>query len=989
MSIKSSFVSSPQVSLDDYIDLQDTQPFAITPLDNKKSTTKSKSQEKADSLGIDLSNYGTQGDSGDRSRVENLLRGAGSSLVNMVGNAYDFGSLVDDKIADYRGVDRTQKSQLFDPLSEAKVADSITGFDRTRLQQGQEQLEQQVAQGDYLGAVGSAFSVAPEYIATSASAPVEFAAGGVVTKALGGMLKVMGGAKALDTLNKVSPTAGLVVDKTAQALKLPAGASVYAANAVARDVEEYAVNNNGEEPSVDWIAKNFLAKSLTGIIQKEIITGGAKAAASSVTLGSIKDIAKVIGGQSAAKILGQNMYRNGKLVVGTAFFESLQEVAEGLTTQVATQTDSAKYPELDTVAKTITAPKNVDKTIVNAITGGTTGAVTTAVPAVASTSGITGALATRGVASTVGKKIVKEGTKVIERGKDKAADKSFSYLHQDQKDEINAKYDAEDKVYQDLKTTTEQENQDLGKIATLNQLKASDNASIQADLETYKDKLDNPKVIKKIVNRAIAQNNKLITSSKVALESARAGDTVYKAAQRAKEFVPEDLQEKVEKAAEATVEFTKDAYGVVLDEVQHLETSTARAIYDDIGNKKTYKEIGQYLDKNIHKITGNDFEALVELTKSNEKMQSVIKDYKSRVDKAKDHLGITTKEVVSNLDNYKYIPKPDVTTSTGTHTLARELFDLAGKNFKDPEVFAKVKSAVEAYKSSEYADKTTAKAFDRLLKTGDKTKFFVPTDLDTVKENAEVAGEKIKSFWKATEKFSKKATKDLVKNIDEYLAEQTFNKDDVRNNIARLMNDVELNENEHKYFINRILTKRKVYQKKRLDPTLKGKSKLTNVEAMYATKYPERIKAAEDKIKELGESLEKAKTKAKADAETTPNAEPTTAGYAKDMDTYAKDLIAGDSGTKDFSIEPAELDNFIMYVEIQQGKGDPISEAMETAYNLPDIKEYRDNKDDIIPLNDQGTSVDAPSKAPTSKEEIKLAADRLKAGLKEAGVEIC
>ena len=939
MGIDSAFVQAPTVpstgSPFDNLSSIDT----LTATQSKALSTPNKLQQKANNLGIDLSQYGVQDPTSTlRGRIGNDIRGIGSSFIKAAGGIYDFGALVGDAFQESTGGVITPKNEFLDSLSTNETADSYTGFDRTSLNQAGQQISKDVEAGNYGSALLTAALNADQYLADSAGSAAEFALGGAARKvgsyALEQALK-KGVKKAVikdaaekavvkDTAEVIAKDATLnptVVQKVGEVVKkavksAPGAAttvSPYAMDAVARDAEEYQKNNNGELPSASWIATNYAAKTLTGLFQKEILLGLGGKTVKSTTLETVKDLAKIMGTKKAKEVLAQNAFRNGKLVISDAAFEGLQEAIEGATSQVATQVDSKKYKG-QSVLDVLTRPDNINQNIEGAIIGTATGGVAASVPASVSTTATASAALTKGlVKATAGK--------AIEKGKEAGAKASYHLLSQEDKDAIKAKYEAEDALYQEAKTNMETENEEIKGYETIDDLKKSSNEDIQADIKRYEEagKEITPDVVQKIKNRAIAQNNKRIDTAKIALEAARAKDYTYRVYQNVKDKVPEHIQEKIGKAKDKVVEYTKDAYGATLDTVQNLETTAARAVLDDITAGKTHKEIGKALNKGLEKITDHDLDALIEMTKSNEKVQSVIKAAKEAREKAREHLGLRTTKVVENLDDYTNIKKNDASTKAKALSLQTELLNVSSHNITDPDVLAQVQSALDTYAASEHSNPSIVGTIKRQLKKADKTKSIF--DAEDVTTGAKNAVDKVlrgsKKFYNKAKELGLAGTKDLGKHIQDYIATQTFNKANVKNLASKLKaNDpnVELNEDEHTYMLNR-LAKHDALK-------LKGeKPKLTELEKLYKANYGERV---DDYYDAMEAALEAAFENLQASKENSSESKPTTE-------------------TKDSTEEPLDTTNGKPVDPLQLQEDKDLINADETVATEQDIEALKED----------------------------------------------
>ncbi len=178
MGIQSAFTETPSIDLTASMDLV---PQELPPTQKKAVQSKSKLQEKADNLGIDLSKYQEP----NTNRFSNLMDMAEASVYKTAGGIYDFGSLVDDRLGEAIGYDPGTKNETIDSWSEDAVANQMAGADPTRLNEALESAKTNLAQGNIMSAFGDTFGAAPELIASSAGSIATLPIGGGVTKVLG------------------------------------------------------------------------------------------------------------------------------------------------------------------------------------------------------------------------------------------------------------------------------------------------------------------------------------------------------------------------------------------------------------------------------------------------------------------------------------------------------------------------------------------------------------------------------------------------------------------------------------------------------------------------------------------------------------------------------------------------------------------------------------------------------------------------------------
>ena len=200
---------------------------------------------------------------------------AEASLYRAGGNLADAG----------RGISNALFNTNFDDseetgLSNSALADKKAGVSlayRQQLQQDQDQVLQDIAQGNWLDALGSTANVALRTAADSAATVPELIAGALLTPVAGAGAAVLGrkAKQAFDFAENIAERYDQIKDNKVvkgfnRGLKEAGRASILTADIVQQQRNQYKAENNGEEPSTARLAGNVALTLATTIWQPAI-----------------------------------------------------------------------------------------------------------------------------------------------------------------------------------------------------------------------------------------------------------------------------------------------------------------------------------------------------------------------------------------------------------------------------------------------------------------------------------------------------------------------------------------------------------------------------------------------------------------------------------------------------------------------------------------------------------------------------------------------
>ncbi len=200
---------------------------------------------------------------------------AEASLYRAGGNLADAGRGISNKLFNTEFDDSEETG-----LSNSTLADEKAGVSlayRQQLQQDQDQVLQDVAQGNWLDALGSTANVALRTAADSAATVPELAAGALLTPVAGAGTALLGRkiVKASETAKNIAERYDQIKDNKLvkglnRGLEEAGKASVLTADIVQQQRNQYKAENNGEEPSAERLAGMTALTLATTIWQPEI-----------------------------------------------------------------------------------------------------------------------------------------------------------------------------------------------------------------------------------------------------------------------------------------------------------------------------------------------------------------------------------------------------------------------------------------------------------------------------------------------------------------------------------------------------------------------------------------------------------------------------------------------------------------------------------------------------------------------------------------------
>lgn len=438
---------------------------------------------------------------------ENMWDVAESSMYQAGSHLYDIFS--DEK--------RTNQSIL--ESSDLKAGLSAQGRDRM-VTQPQSRVADDIAEGNYLGAAGSALLAAPATIADSAGSIAEIAgtaaaigAAGLVAPIAAPVLglaalgkKVYGAAKtadkvvdAVDAAKDISKIAKVTKSAIKAAPKAAAQVSVATADMTQRQVNTYR-ENFGEDPSTGKVIGFYAGNMSTmifqpGIVKNLFIPSFNKGLKGSIT-GVVKNLVKGASITGLAKRVGSGITKVGASGLAEGTQEYVQSWVEVINTEIGPK-DAGNF--LDAVAREIGDKDNQLRAVLGGYLGFGAGAgikSATTVPAVAAGTALDVTKATAKGAGYVAKAVSISVAK-------KTAKNASKYLSKAQTQEIKDKHAAKKVIHTQLEKDNNSKIAEIHKAKTFEDIK-NEEVRNRFSAVAKTDELSDPKVFKKVKAATLA-----------------------------------------------------------------------------------------------------------------------------------------------------------------------------------------------------------------------------------------------------------------------------------------------------------------------------------------------------------------------------------------------------------------------------------------------------------------------------------------------------
>lgn len=538
---------------------------------------------------------------------------AEASMYRAGGNLADVGRTVSNKIFD-TGFDDTAETGWSNP----EIADQEAGVSveqRQAFQADQHKVLENVADGDVLGAIGSAAKVGLPTLMDSAATMAELAAGTAVTAATAGAGSVLLAKKVKDTAKaatniaeayskikdaKKASKAGTILDKSIKAIKsapkVAGQHSLMTADLVQQQRNEYK-ETYGEEPSAERLATMTALTLATSAVEMSIFKSIAVpkiGRAKVVEEGKVVEDAKlmqqfVAEGQrligyvdeSALKSIAKRAASGVVSMAKAGGMEAGQEYVQTWAEILGVHAGSAESIGLleDTLAQF--TKENSDQAITGALLGAAAGGTAKAISTVPAVAAGTTADVTKGVVKAASNKLAQI-----------ADEKSAGLMTQAQRDKLTLEYERDVAKHEELVKENFRKTEVLKEVTSLEELQDEVVRAEITDLAKGED-LNDPVVFEKKVNALIRGYKADAATSKVTPKTKRGYETLKAVSAKlatdaveATGVTKEDLASAVDKAKElgiATVEDLKSfntsaTYGLVEAALSYSENKSRQGL---------------------------------------------------------------------------------------------------------------------------------------------------------------------------------------------------------------------------------------------------------------------------------------------------------------------------------------------------------------------------------------------------------------------------
>lgn len=576
------------LSLADALAVRNNQPTLLEQKSLSVSQKLAEKQLKLDPNTQQPSNFlGTfeSYDSGYKGRQTGLADLAEASMYRAGGNIADVGKSVSNNLFGTNFDDSEA-----DGWSNAQTADDKAGVSlayRGQLQQDQDQVLQDISQGNWLDAVMSAGNVAFRTAADSAATIPELAVGALLAPVAGAGVGVIGKklVNAKETADKVisrydqlknSKVGSLV----AKGLKESTKASVLTVDIVQQQRNQFKAENNGEEPTAARLAGMSLLTLATTIWQPQIanklfmpkLKGKTTKADGDFRERFQKEIQGIVekADNGVLKNLGIRVAEGVKGVIAAGGAEAVQEYAQFWAETLGVKMKPDEVTGFfESAAKVLSDQGIQDQAIQAAFLGGAAGGATKV--ALSTPGNLVGSAAD--TALSVSNKVQK---KISNNISDRMSDGDI--LTHTAEHQTNA---AEAKAQQKV---TLDEAEVLGNVTSIDQVTNENVVDRLTKLAEGKD-LTDPKVFREIQDSALRKMGAEVVASRLAIKKAAAfgvTERAYKAAlERAKSVADAVLTPEVVKKIQGIPKVVKDT---VISELEDFPRSTTAGLLEASGN---------------------------------------------------------------------------------------------------------------------------------------------------------------------------------------------------------------------------------------------------------------------------------------------------------------------------------------------------------------------------------------------------------------------